>query len=121
MLPINKHVKPNPLADPPPASTAPQTMLSCSGSLSLCDSNPRTHWRRIPLKAQVLWELLAPISPISILPAPILPQQVDPVLRPPDFQALDRFITRHYLAPERDIEINLAAEEAETALGGDPF
>jgi len=33
------------------ARTHTQNMLCCSGSLSLCDSNPRTHRGRIPLKA----------------------------------------------------------------------
>src|SRR5262249_4150575 len=40
---------------------------------------------------------------------------------PPDFQALDRFITRDHLVTERPIEVDLAAEEIETALGGHPF
>src|SRR5215468_4000463 len=40
---------------------------------------------------------------------------------PPDFQALDRFITRDHLATERPIEVDLAAEEIETALGGHPL
>ena len=31
--------------------TVPQSRFCCSGSLSLCDSNPRTHRGRIPLKA----------------------------------------------------------------------
>jgi len=43
------------------------------------------------------------------------------VLGPPDFQALDRFITRDHLVTERPIEVDLAAEEIETALGGHPF
>src|SRR5215467_8596321 len=40
---------------------------------------------------------------------------------PPDFQALDRFLTRDHLVTERPIEIDLAAEEIETALRGHPF
>jgi hypothetical protein len=40
---------------------------------------------------------------------------------PPDFQALDRFITRDHLVTERPIEVDLAAEEIETALGGHSF
>ena len=31
--------------------TDPNMFTLCSGSLSLCDSNPRTHRGRIPLKA----------------------------------------------------------------------
>jgi hypothetical protein len=64
---------------------------------------------------------LPPIPPIPILPAPILPQEVDSVLGPPYFQAVDRFIARHLLAAERDIEVDLATEEAETAFRGDSF
>src|SRR6266581_1167392 len=99
-------------------ATHTEITLCCSGSLSLCDSNPRTHRGRIRLKAQGLRELL---PPIPILPAPILPQEVDPVLGPPDFQTLDRFIARHLLAAEGHIEVDLATEEPQTALGGDPF
>jgi hypothetical protein len=58
--------------------THTQTPRMCGGSLSLCDSNPRTHRGCIWLKTQVLQELF---PPIPILPAPVLPQQVDPVLR----------------------------------------
>ena len=65
-------------------ATGTQIALYCIGSLSLCDSNPRTHRGRIRLKTQVLREIF---PPIPVLPAPVLPQQVDPVLRPPDFQA----------------------------------
>ena len=86
--------------------------------MSLCDSNPRTHRRRIGLKAQVLRDLF---PPIPVLPAPVLPQEVDPVLRPPDFQALDRFIARDLLATEGHIEVDLTAEEPKTAFGSDPF
>jgi hypothetical protein len=64
---------------------------------------------------------LAPIPPITILPAPVLPQQVDPVVGSPDFQAVYRFIARDLLATEGHIEVDLTAEEAKTALGGDPF
>src|SRR5215475_7740627 len=95
--------------------------VTCSRSLSLCDSNPRTHWGCIRLKAYVLRDLLAPIPPIAILPAPVLPQQVDSVVGSPDFQAVHRFIACDLLAPDGRIEVDLAAEEAKTALGGDPF
>src|SRR5215831_15745338 len=40
---------------------------------------------------------------------------------PPDFQAIDRFITRDHLVTERPIEVDVAAEEIETALRGHPF
>ena len=55
------------------------------------------------------------MPPIPVLPAPILPQQVHLLVGSPHFQALDRFIARHYLAAEGHIEGDLAAEEAETA------
>src|SRR6266700_4764291 len=118
MLCVSGRVKPNRPWDPLPTRTAPQKRICCSGSLSLCDSNPRTHRGRIGLKAQVLRQLF---PPIPILPASVLPQQVDTVLRPPDFQPLDRFIARHRLATEGHIEVDLTAEEPKTALGGDPF
>src|SRR5262249_46370733 len=95
--------------------------VCCSGSLSLCDSNPRTYRGCIRLKTYVLRDLLPPIPPVAILPTSILPQQVDPLVGPPRFQAVDGFIAHHRLAAERDIEVDLTAEEAETALRGDPF
>src|SRR5262245_44625872 len=68
--------------------THTQIVLCCSGSLSLCDSNPRTHRRCIRRKPYVHRDLLAPIPPIAILPAPVVPQQGDPVHGHRDFQAL---------------------------------
>ena len=43
------------------------------------------------------------------------------MLRPPDFQALDRFIAHDLLATEGHIEVDLTAEEPKTAFGSDPF
>jgi hypothetical protein len=43
------------------------------------------------------------------------------VVGPPDFQAVHRFIACDLLATEGYIVVDLAAEEAQTALGGDPF
>src|SRR5688500_18352379 len=71
----------------------------CSGSLSLCDSNLRTHRRRMWLKATVRRECLSPIPPVAILPPTVFPQQVDLLVSTMGFQAVDRFITRDVLAP----------------------
>lgn len=61
------------------------------------------------------------MPPGAILPATICPQPVDLLVGTPDFQAVDRFIARNVLAAERRIEVDLTAEEAQTALGSDLF
>jgi hypothetical protein len=43
------------------------------------------------------------------------------VVGPPDFQAVHRFIARDLLATEGHIEVDLTAEKAKTAFGGNLF
>jgi hypothetical protein len=58
------------------------------------------------------------MPPIPILPATVLPQQIDLLVGTPGFQAVDRFLARAVLTTQYHIEVDLTAAEAAPALGG---